>query len=114
MLKLFKTWYFLFTAMPLFLILLSGCEKDEPDPGDFKTAAVSSLAIYPNPSNGIFYVDSNIVCTHSVLFNAMGQAIKGEVQNNSIDLSAYPAGIYFLRAMDENGNISVSKLIKTN
>jgi Secretion system C-terminal sorting domain len=112
--KIFKTWSSIFLILSLCLILLTGCEKDEPIPSDNIAGTASKVEIYPNPSDGIFYLETSTAIKQSELFNAMGQAIKGSVFHNCIDLSANPSGIYFLRTTDQNGNIAVSKLIKSN
>ena len=103
----------LFILCTLFAIILDGCEKDEAGPANTLNTTTYALEIYPNPSTGIFYLDSAITIKESALFNVMGQKINVKVQNNSLNLSNFPAGIYLLKATDENGNVSVSKLIKT-
>jgi uncharacterized delta-60 repeat protein len=59
-----------------------------------------NFGIYPNPSNGIFQFVGNTTEPATIeVFNSMGERIK-EVKINSekqIDLSAQPAGIYFMK-----------------
>ncbi len=113
MAKSLKANIHLFIVCTLLGMILNGCEKDEAEPSNTLSPIKYALEIYPNPSTGIFYLDSAITIKESSLFNIMGQKINVKVQNNSLNLLNYPAGIYLLQATDENGNVSVSKLIKT-
>jgi hypothetical protein len=65
----------------------------------------SEIKIYPNPSNGIFYLLGNINETISI-YNVLGEHIHTEVNPDSyrdatancqLDLSQQPNGIYFIK-----------------
>lgn len=76
-----------------------------------------SLSVYPNPGNGLFYVNSasgtNFVLSVS---NSLGQIIRQEqvqiLKNHVLDLSGQPAGIYQVRILNNAGQ-SVKNLIIT-
>ncbi len=65
----------------------------------------STIALYPNPNNGLFYLDINTTSSSSVLinvFNLIGEKIKTINDNITfqkqfqIDLNKQPGGIYFI------------------
>lgn len=63
----------------------------------------TTIAVYPNPSEGIFHVLGTDL--QSVLvFNALGQTVFAEKPNQGvIDLSFLPKGMYWLRAQSGEG-----------
>lgn len=78
----------------------------------------NAIAIFPNPTKNsitISSVDFNTTYKASVeLFNIMGQKLDDVVFDTktlSIDLSAYPAGVYFLKARN-NTSSCVEKIVK--
>ncbi|OFY85694.1 MAG: hypothetical protein A3F72_12145 [Bacteroidetes bacterium RIFCSPLOWO2_12_FULL_35_15] len=86
-----------------------------------KTQTVSGISIIPNPNNGTF----QIVVTHNnqpigikdlKVFDMMGKAIwSSDASSNtvfSIDISAYSAGIYYVRSINELEEMEIKKLIK--
>jgi hypothetical protein len=63
------------------------------------------MRVYPNPSNNRIYI---LGATEDVsIFNMMGQKVYTEKQMNSVDISSWENGIYFVKS----GN-SVVKIIK--
>jgi hypothetical protein len=63
------------------------------------------MRVYPNPSNNRIYI---LGATESIaIFNMMGQKVYTEKQMNSVDISSWENGIYFVKS----GN-SVVKIIK--
>lgn len=86
-----------------------------------QSLTVSGISIIPNPNNGTFH----IAVTHNnqfigvkelKVFDIMGKIIwsTGASANTvfSIDISAYSAGIYYVRCVNELGEIETKKLIK--
>ena len=63
--------------------------------------------IYPNPTTGIVHIDANGKAILDVkLINAMGEVLyQGKIENQKLDISAFPAGIYELNISTEKGNI---------
>ncbi|MBU2652229.1 MAG: T9SS type A sorting domain-containing protein [Bacteroidetes bacterium] len=76
--------------------------------------------LYPNPASSVVYLKSSIFSQRIIrveLFDLFGEVVleeekgsRGE-EETSIDVSAFPAGIYFVRIYHEN-QILVKKIIK--
>lgn len=76
--------------------------------------SVSNLKIYPNPSTGIFNLEVKDEVTVTI-FDLVGKQIKTQqlgVGESAIDISNYTTGVYLLKAIGTNGQITVYKLIK--
>ncbi|MFD1315341.1 glycosyl hydrolase family 18 protein [Namhaeicola litoreus] len=73
----------------------------------------SALSVFPNPSNGKFFIHSskNLAINSIAVYNPFGQKIPIELINNSFDLSAFSNGIYFVRLHDDQGSISQIKIL---
>jgi hypothetical protein len=80
---------------------------------DYGNSISSLIKIYPNPSNGIIYIEPlTSVSNYSIeIFNVYGSK-SSEVQNaKQVDLSQYTSGLYFLK-VQSGDKYSVSKIIK--
>jgi hypothetical protein len=77
-----------------------------------------AVNVFPNPSKDNITVNltGNIKNVQGLsLYNAMGQLISqiaNPLATTQIDLSAYPAGIYFLQVTSEEVSVETIKLIK--
>lgn len=73
------------------------------------------INVYPNPSNGVFYYNTNDYQVQSwAIYDLNGCVVlnsKPLKLSGAIDLSLLPSGIYFLKAISEN-EILIQKLIK--
>jgi len=71
--------------------------------------------IFPNPSTGIFTVQSlGFKIQRLEITDVTGrEAYKSHItsQKTEIDLSGQPKGIYFVKASDAEGNFAVKKII---
>jgi len=67
--------------------------------------SASDLRIYPNPTTGSLFFSENVDAT---VMNISGQVILNAVQVNTIDMSAFNAGIYLLRT----GEGEVYRIVK--
>ncbi|MDQ6757568.1 MAG: T9SS type A sorting domain-containing protein [Bacteroidota bacterium] len=70
--------------------------------------------VYPNPSSGIFNFKKNnsaLILNNINVFDLQGKKIAEATNAGSINLSAFPSGIYFYSAQKEN-EIIKGKLIK--
>ena len=72
----------------------------------------SSFSIYPNPSNGIFIVQSIQQFSQMTIYNSLGECVLKKNFENTIDLSEQPAGVYFVELTSQNGTPQIQKLIK--
>lgn len=68
--------------------------------------------IYPNPTNGIVYIESKQPISRIYVSNILGQKIEIEQNTNEIDISKAEAGIYLLNIEFENGNTQTHKILK--
>ena len=70
--------------------------------------------IYPNPTNGqITVIGENL--HQAEVFNMLGQqvlSVQGSGNEMQINMSAFPAGIYFVAVTNEEGRKCVQKVIK--
>lgn len=70
------------------------------------------VSLYPNPTNGLIYIESVKQVQEASLFSVTGELILHvSVVENSIDLSRYESGIYFLE-LHINGNKVVKRVMK--
>lgn len=74
------------------------------------TAPTSSIVIYPNPTNGIFLICSNEDYKVKV-YSSSGRLILEDNRPDSIDLSAFDSGCFFVHLIYEKMNF-VQKLMK--
>jgi hypothetical protein len=65
----------------------------------------SSISIYPNPSNGIFVIELDVISKYDVtVYNVLGQTVLSTSTNTmitAIDLSSFDKGIYTVELKDE-------------
>lgn len=75
----------------------------------------NAVSIFPNPNNGIFTIILNN--THKIeieTYNLLGELIfktTSADQQTTLNLSSNPKGIYFVRTIDSNKNITNNKII---
>jgi hypothetical protein len=74
------------------------------------TAPTSSIVIYPNPTNGIFRICSNEDYKVKV-YSSSGRLILEDNLPDSIDLSAFDSGCFFVHLIYEKMNF-VQKVMK--
>jgi N-acetylneuraminic acid mutarotase len=89
-------------------------EYTPPTPVGINDASVSSVSIYPNPSNGIFQINSSLQKGEVEIYSVKGEKVFSSLITNSsttINLSTQPAGIYFVRVMAEGKSYS-QKIVK--
>jgi len=76
----------------------------------------SSLSVYPNPSTGVFYINSeNSDIIGVTVYDLLGKIVKMSQKMDKnyylVNLNNYPKGIYFLKVYTKSG-IQEKKLIK--
>jgi len=77
-----------------------------------KTSAINDLTVFPNPSNGVFYIASNKVIQNIVVFDVSGKKVVDITRNfNQIDLSNLNKGVYFLNIRLEKGDNIVERIV---
>ncbi len=81
-----------------------------------KEIDVNTFNIYPNPSNGVFYINSteNLKNTEIKIYNCKGEILnvfnQNLNQNTELNLENYPKGIYLIKIFTEN-NVFTEKII---
>jgi hypothetical protein len=74
-----------------------------------------TLSVYPNPSNGIFYISPNGVDKIDMVEvrNYLGEIVfSGKENTRSINLSSVRAGIYLYSIRTKDGRVYTGKLVK--
>ncbi len=106
-----------------YIILVEGFDVDEA--GDFtlqvtcETLSTSDfelnqLSMYPNPTNGVIYIDSKVNIDIVEVYNAAGQLVMNEKinsSNQSINISTLQKGIYFAKAISKDASKTI-KIVK--
>ena len=71
------------------------------------------FTVYPNPSNGIFYLEAPSETQYEVYELRGGKLLEGRVENGShtLDLSAYAKGVYLLR-LQSGERIETQRLMR--
>lgn len=98
---------------------LGGIYRFEHDPASnvsVNELEESNLNIYPNPTNSMITLSSNEHQIERVrVINLQSQLVYAETTSSkkvSIDMSDYPAGIYFVSAEISNGQTVTKKVVK--
>ena len=83
---------------------LHGVEEDGPS---IPSTGSGTLTVYPNPTNGVLFVETHghtsLPCQTYCISNLMGQTIlSGNItaENQQIDVSGLPEGMYFITVGD--------------
>ena len=80
------------------------------DPDDVAELKQTQV-LYPNPATDRFIVEGHV--KEVKVFNALGQLIH-QGYENTVGVSAWPEGVYFVRIVDENDTVSTVKFLKRN
>ncbi len=70
------------------------------------------FSVYPNPTTGILNIQSNKTIVQIEIHNLLGQLVLTNSNKNTIDISSVSQGVYFIKIMNENGNIGSQKVVK--
>ena len=70
------------------------------------------FSLYPNPTNELLNINSNISISEITIYNNLGQLLLNAENTNQINVSALSPGIYFVKIKDENGQTETKKIIK--
>jgi Flp pilus assembly pilin Flp len=70
------------------------------------------FSVYPNPTTGNVNIQSGTPIDQIEIYNLLGQLVNSNTNQNIIDISSVDLGVYFVKVMDENGNIGTQKVVK--
>jgi len=98
----------------------NGCSEISDD-FEFKFTAVkernlsnSSLVIYPNPSNGIFKIESDLTNLDFIVYDINGKEIitgKKTLKTQLLDLNEFNSGVYLIKLFN-NEALFIKRIIK--
>jgi len=72
----------------------------------------NKVLVYPNPTDGILNIDV-INGVQIQIYNVAGvELARFEAMHESIDISSFESGVYFLKIFNSEGSFSVKKIIK--
>ena len=74
---------------------------------------ITSLSIYPNPTNDIVNIKTNLTINSIEVINMLGQTVKkfNNVTNNAISIASLRNGVYFLN-INAQGKTQTIRIIK--
>jgi len=71
-----------------------------------------NISIYPNPTTGIFTIESKENYNTYFIYNLFGRSlINSKIENNKIDISELNSGVYILKLVGDKGE-SIQRIIK--
>ncbi|NVN95135.1 MAG: T9SS type A sorting domain-containing protein [Bacteroidetes bacterium] len=79
-----------------------------------ETIFANTIAIYPNPSNGVINVDAVDFVNEINVYNTLGSLVyhsKPSTLKNSIDLSSFGKGIYFMNVRYDDNSYYTGKVV---
>ncbi|VXB44317.1 putative Por secretion system C-terminal sorting domain-containing protein [Flavobacterium sp. 9AF] len=71
----------------------------------------TDFSVYPNPTNGIIFINTKEQIEKMILYTLDGRILL-ESNNNFLNLSQYPSGMYILSLKTKNGLEGSQKIIK--
>jgi hypothetical protein len=77
-----------------------------------KSSPVSSAFIYPNPATDLLFIQSKEGIAQLHCSNLMGQVFSVEINNQEVNISNLPKGVYILTITKEDGKVMHEKFIK--
>ena len=78
---------------------------------DLEVNQQNQLQVYPNPSETVISINSDLPIDHIELLDASGRVLD-KTDESSIDVSSLRRGTYLCRVTLTNGSVSVKKVIK--
>jgi len=71
----------------------------------------NQIQVYPNPVKDVLNIKSESAIQQVEIFSVDGKKLK-ETNQNRIDVSQLPKGVYFIKTMNDKGNVETQKFIK--
>jgi hypothetical protein len=70
------------------------------------------IKVFPNPAEDHLFIQSDAGIQSVSCLNSLGQNVEIRFENNSMDVSALPKGIYFLNIISMKGKSETHKFLK--
>lgn len=70
------------------------------------------VKVYPNPTSGVFKVESDIPVKQLQLISFEGKIVKKYPNVSQLDISELPKGVYILKVQLINGKTEIKKIVK--
>ncbi|MDP1746057.1 MAG: FISUMP domain-containing protein [Bacteroidota bacterium] len=86
------------------------CIQDNITTGINSNQIENTISFYPNPTSGVVLI-IGVQNETIMVYNSIGQIIKQGNGVNTIDLSSYNSGLYFVQILDEQGTIIMASRI---
>ncbi|MDR9399725.1 MAG: T9SS type A sorting domain-containing protein [Salibacter sp.] len=81
--------------------------------GETLTDKRSSITVYPNPSNGLYNIESNKMISEIKVYDLRGSLIKqNQLSSNRGQLRLKNSGVYLMQIEDIDGNITTKKVVR--
>ncbi len=85
---------------------------EDYDPGLSEDGlSLAKLSVYPNPSNGIFQIESDSKVNSYSVFDTTGKLVKSVEESTHVDISESLPGLYFLQVKFDDGKSQVIKAV---
>ena len=68
--------------------------------------------VFPNPTTGLLTIHSDKAISQLEIYYLLGQLSFSFNDTNTIDISSVDQGVYFVKVMDEKGNVGTKKVVK--
>jgi len=113
-----QTFFGIIADEPISIIELEGQNESGELFGNFLFGAncflsvndnvLSQISLYPNPSHDLITINipSGIELESTILYDLLGKAVLSNSNNNQVNLSSLPTGVYILKITTSNGSIT--------
>jgi hypothetical protein len=73
---------------------------------------ILDFSVYPVPAKDYINIVSESTIIKKSIFNILGQTVIEKGLESKINISSLTSGVYYLKVVDENGNIAVGNFVK--
>ena len=113
-----QTFFGIIADEPISIIELEGQNESGELFGNFLFGAncflsvndnvLSQISLYPNPSTDLITINipSSIELESTILYDLLGKVVLSNSNNNQVNLSSLPTGVYILKITTSNGSIT--------
>ena len=114
-----QTFFGIIADEPISIIEIEGANESGELFGNFLFGAdcfplsindnlLSQLSLYPNPSSDVITINtpSGVEIKSTTLYNLLGKVVLENTNNNEVNLSELPSGVYILNITTDNGSIT--------